>query len=74
MSDRIADARKIIIEVASELATGKWLVSDYKADHPGAISKEVLRKLRRQNDDARKAAMRLRQAFDLMGADKGEGK
>ena len=60
------DALSEIIKVAAELATGKWLLSEYGADYDKRVSKAMLTKINVQNEHARLAAIRLRKSWDAL--------
>jgi len=58
--------RSMIVEVAADLATGKWLLSEFREDHEGMVTRATMRKIRGQNEAMRRQAIKLRAAFDAL--------
>ena len=56
----------MIVEVAADLATGKWLLSEFREDHEGMVTRATMRKIRGQNEAMRRQAIKLRAAFDAL--------
>ena len=66
MSDATRKAFTDILIVAAELATGKWLLSEYRDDHRVRVPKATMTAINVQNEHARLAAIRLRKAHDAL--------
>ena len=64
----VAKARGTIIGIAAELATGKWLLSEYRQDHAGMVTRATMQKIEAQNEAAKVRALRLREAADSLYA------
>lgn len=64
----VAKARGTIIGIAAELATGQWLLSEYRQDHAGMVTRATIQKIEAQNEAAKVRALRLREAADSLNA------
>lgn len=64
----VAKARGTIIGIAAELATGQWLLSEYREDHAGMVTRATIQKIEAQNEAAKVRALRLREAADSLNA------
>lgn len=62
----IAEPHRELINISAELVTAKWLLSEYREDHTGMVTRATMRKIRDQNDAARECALRLRKAADKL--------
>lgn len=75
-SDPRVSAHGELIRVAAELARGDWLPSPYYDDWswyrstPMSERRDILRKMEALHEQAKRAAMRIRQAADELAKEK----